>query len=411
VSETTPHPHLPTVEEGAPPSNTAPANSIQQNPSTHILRAGIDSLYLSYPGSLSDAQARHLDELKERAKSADLAVSSCAVFVVDDHRFEVRDRGKGRFPYVLVDNWFHIQVCGEKAHRLPLAYVQLSSELITRAGWAAATGALSSVVSQLGGASITPNVSRVDICVDFTTEVDIGSLALDAWVTRANQASNYYTTRRFTGYAFGLGGDISARLYDKTEEIQKSKKYYLHELWQASGWHGTTTVWRLEFQFKRNVLKELGVETTEHLGASLAALWRYGANNWLRLTVPSASDDSRTRWPNHPLWDHLVQANWGVPRSENLSRISRARVPDDHFLFKHGLSGITSYMAREGISDFFEGLERYIRDAVSYHRATGWGSGADLTRYAQLKSREKARRYNTLSSPSPAPDAGAEGGE
>ncbi|MDI1293143.1 MAG: hypothetical protein PSV18_10415 [Methylobacter sp.] len=38
---------------GAPPSNTAPANYINPPETTKLLRFGVDSLYLSYPGKLA----------------------------------------------------------------------------------------------------------------------------------------------------------------------------------------------------------------------------------------------------------------------------------------------------------------------------------------------------------------------
>ena len=40
-------------ESGAPPSNTAPANYINDETGLQILRFGVDSLYLSYPGTLN----------------------------------------------------------------------------------------------------------------------------------------------------------------------------------------------------------------------------------------------------------------------------------------------------------------------------------------------------------------------
>jgi len=47
---------------GAPPSITAPANCIRP------LRHGVDSLYVSYPGQISEAVALCLQEFKELAQ-------------------------------------------------------------------------------------------------------------------------------------------------------------------------------------------------------------------------------------------------------------------------------------------------------------------------------------------------------
>ena len=53
---------------GAPPSNTAPVNSLKGG-SVKILRTGIDSLYLSYPGTLAAESTVALEALKELAQS------------------------------------------------------------------------------------------------------------------------------------------------------------------------------------------------------------------------------------------------------------------------------------------------------------------------------------------------------
>ncbi len=84
---------------GAPPSNTAPANYMDG--STRIFRTGIDSLYLSWAGMLSQEYDDLLIELRDKARSTDTKQQSEAVLQIFDHRFEVSDKGKGNFPFVL----------------------------------------------------------------------------------------------------------------------------------------------------------------------------------------------------------------------------------------------------------------------------------------------------------------------
>ena len=55
--------------KGTPSSNTVPS---QYNSDPFILRFGIDSLYLSYKGELSEAAENNLSKLKELAQSDDL---------------------------------------------------------------------------------------------------------------------------------------------------------------------------------------------------------------------------------------------------------------------------------------------------------------------------------------------------
>lgn len=244
---------------GAPPSNTAPANYISENKGIlQVLRFGVDSLYLSYPGTLATGWDQRLKGLKLAAKANDRKDESTAQVKIGDHLFEVKDRGQGRFPYVLEDNWFRIALSSSAATAMPLAYVQVSSELLTAIGVKQAEEDLSFVINTLGLVKDEANISRVDLFVDFITDTVINSWDSGAWVTRAHNINAHHVQRQFSGWSIGLGkGPIGARLYDKTLEIQKSHKDYLKPLWRDAGWQDDQKIWRLEFEFKRDVLSEL----------------------------------------------------------------------------------------------------------------------------------------------------------
>ena len=104
-----------------------------------------------------------------------------------------------------------------------------------------------------------------------------------------------------------MGGNIGARLYNKRLEIEKkSRKFYIYELWLAAGWDTSKQVWRMEYEAKREVLKQLGICKLDNLLQLQTALWIYLTQDWLRLAVPSLSDSNQTRWPTHPLWDQII---------------------------------------------------------------------------------------------------------
>ena len=62
-------------------------------------------------------------------------------------------------------------------------------------------------------------------------------------------------------------------------------------------------VWRLEFELKREVLTQKGLSKLYQVLNHLNGLWSYATTEWLRLTLPSDDDKTRSRWPIHPLWD------------------------------------------------------------------------------------------------------------
>jgi hypothetical protein len=79
-----------------------------------------------------------------------------------------------------------------------------------------------------------------------------------------------------------------------------------------------------------------------------------------------------------------------------LQRFSSARLPEDERLFVHGLGGITSFMAREGITDLGEGIGEYLHQAKDFHdkRANFQGNGMEA--YVTKKVKSKNRRFNSI---------------
>ena len=74
---------------GAPPFNTAPANCNDPK----ILRGAIDSLYLSFHGSLGSDTLEKLKDLKRKAQSPERSEQPKAQYRIGDHLFEVMDKG------------------------------------------------------------------------------------------------------------------------------------------------------------------------------------------------------------------------------------------------------------------------------------------------------------------------------
>jgi len=379
--------------KGAPPSNTAPANYIDE--STHVFRTGVDSLYLSWSGTLNQEFDDLLTNLKEKAQSPNPAEESQAVLRLLDHHFEVSDKGQGRFPFLIKDNWFDIQISRTSSTSMPLAMAKISSELLTKSGFSASVRKLESIISQLGDIE-QQKISRIDICVDFFTEFDLEKIPRIAWLNKASRLSLEYDGFRLTGFMFGKGGVIVGRLYDKAWEIETvSKKTFFYPLWVEGGWLGELPVWRMEFQFRREALKGMGVDSTQDLDENLNGLWQYCCQKWLRLTLPSNSDTARTRWPNHPLWTALQEARLGSGTMQPLYRTRKERLPSNERLCVHGLSSITSIMARDGISSLDEALKVWAKDLHAHHRNRR-ESNYSLGTYLKAKVAQKGRKFNTL---------------
>lgn len=378
-----------TGSPGAPTSNTAPDNCI--GGVSRILRAGIDSLYLSFSGGMHEGIESQLEALKNLAQSEDAEEQSKAVLELQGTTLQVLPYGVRNYPFILKNGMFNIQVSRDASGKLPLAYVQIASRALTEAGPGAVVDCLVPIIGCLGLVEGI-KVSRVDLCCDFVTDFLIQSLPEESWVSRSRKETRRRENGELTGFVFGEGSPISARLYDKKLEIRKSRKQFLEDLWRLEGWDQQSQVWRLEYQIKRKPLTEFGLSSFKDVERQIRSLWAYATAEWLRLVVPG-KDQTRSRWPTHPLWDVLQAADFYGGQVFPLTRSLSESVPDDRYLFHNGLAAITSYMAARGIPTFAEAGPAFLKEAATYHASRSLETGQDVEAYCEPRAKLKARKY------------------
>jgi hypothetical protein len=355
---------------------------------------GIDSLYVSYKGVLREGLKEYLEERKRKAQSDDEMEQVFARMSIDDHAFEVMDRGAKGFSFILVDNWYRIQVSGSRRKVLPVIYVKISSKLLTGYGPERSVSKLRKIVERLLVEIEGETISRVDIFADFTTDVELDKIEDISWVTRAKNHAYYRQCGSFTGMSIGLGGVISARIYDKTLEIGVSYKYYLREIWEKQGWDTLQKVWRLEFQLKRECLKEMSINTYDDLMDKANGLWVYCTSDWLRLAV---KDDTinRTRWKTNPMWEKIqgVRINNGK-FTGILREVNKSRIPSDKTIFQNGMGYLTSFAAKEGFENVNnETVINFLDIGKKYLKELTNGRDED---YLKTKISNKKKKYNTV---------------
>lgn len=356
---------------------------------------GVDSLYLSYRGSVRDKVLEELIKKKEFAQSDDDGLQATARMFIDEHCFEISDRGRRSYAFVLIDNWFQIQVSASKRKKFPEVYVQISSVLLNCLGLDNALNNLRSIVEKLLVNIEEETISRVDLFIDFASDRDFSEIHDEEWITRAHDISRYSKNRILTGFSVGMGGDMSARLYNKTLEIANSNKLFFLEIWKKKGWDGET-VWRLEFQLRRALLTEMSINTVIDLHRCINDTWRYAACDWLRLAV-NDGDENRSRWPTDELWKKIQEVIFGDGTFTGITRyVDKSRVPADATLFKGGIGYITSHAAKHGIENLDDALNGFAKDAKifldSSKKQSSLIKGSDD--YFKTKINLKKKRFN-----------------
>ena len=160
------------------------------------------------------------------------------------------------------------------------------------------------------------------------------------------------------------------RIYNKTLQLRKRG-----ETWPTAIWEGMDLehpVWRIEFQFRREALKDFQVDGAHlHSVATVLAmrqaLWEYGTE-WLSLRVPTA-DSNSSRWPCAPVWEQLRDVRIGSPCAELVRK--RVRDAEEQRLLA-GFCGYASSLAARGYgTKLSETLLRVQPAAEGYMRKKG----------------------------------------
>jgi hypothetical protein len=270
--------------------------------------------------------AQQLDVLKEASQEAedDLVTD----FTFAGERLFIKPHGAGKqWRWILHSPSIHLDV-GLGKHTQIVAKARLSAAFL----WATEIGkALTQVyafLTGLLGSEPFLQVSEAHLCVDVAGwELAVGDAA--AFVTRGHrrglriededetpgELQINLNGRRCGTLDFSKGATHSCCIYDKTKEITVSRKDWMQEVWKSNGWDGESRITRVEFRYKRDCLREMGVEEVYAFLDQIPTLWAYSTKQWLRHTLPT-TDRNKARWPTSSLWEAIQQATFfgdGVP--------------------------------------------------------------------------------------------------
>lgn len=275
-------------------------------------------------------------EAKVKAQNQGFKATGEAV-VFQGVDFLVRPKGGSGYDYLLFNDDLEVGISTHitSGRLIPEVKIELRSRFLWHKGWDLAMLWADAWVNQWASV-VDMSIARLDLAVDMP-EVLPKLDMIKHVVTRARAKTVYQTIEdgykdnsesftvgvKHTGYRFGRGGPLVARIYDKDAEIEHSGKAWMHDIWAANGWDGETPVTRVEFQLRRDVLKEMGIETVEAVRARMGDLWRYLSNDWLRLVEYRRADTNRDRWPVRPFWRRVMKA-WPL-FGEMVDRIERDR--------------------------------------------------------------------------------------
>ncbi len=350
-----------------------------------VVLSGVDTLHMSTDRAILVHSATQLAERKE-----DAARDSQAriIWEAGGQRLQVHPYGTRRGPFLLESEWFAVSVNPRATPPFPTAQVELRAQALWSLGYARAAEVAAEIIADLTDGIVAPlDVSRLDVTVDFQGWVP-EQADLARVTTKARTNATYRRNAGFTGFMFGGGSAIAARLYDKRLEAQLSGKLYFDRLWAMQrGYDAQAPVWRLEFQLRREALRDF--EDSNQVNCSrwadclprIGTLWRYLSGRWLTFREARTAQTRQTLTPE---WAALVSQPQFIAdqRATGLYRTGLKR--------KHGdrtMPALCGYLAR-GIAEsaFIDGrmaLQNHpedeliflVREALEFSRSRGLDIG------------------------------------
>ncbi len=261
------------------------------------LASGVDAFYAS---ARNNVPAYHLEALESLKK-----------FAVENQEFTAFNIG-GELFEVLPYNWQKYAVALEhpngrlgfsSSKNIPSIRLQIRSEFIHSVG---AQAALDWFTEKLNTVEIYPawTLSRIDLYVDVQGW-DLSYFEKESFVCRAKDISSHEVDGQFSGFNFGKrkSKTITCRIYNKTLELRSSKKSWTTMAWNEN-YNPDETVFRIEFEFNREALKQFGLNNSNQTLEAISGLWSHATQEWLTHRIQS-EDSNKSRWPISAEWQEI----------------------------------------------------------------------------------------------------------
>ncbi len=379
----------------SPPSNVRLPQEVPQNIPCRVLAHGVDTLVLAVNVRwLENYFFEKLSELKMDAEEAKQPATGKIMGLIDqaDCLFLVAPFGRDGYQWLVsfqgcdmrIGNWLIPQ-------QRPSVMVELRSETLWTHGVEESVSRILGMLKAMGGEIESVKLSRVDVCVDVLLADLLWSMdLLTRFNTRASKIDPHLSRGQLTGFSIGRGA-ISARLYDKPLEIaEKSRKFWMFDIWGLDSVPEDCKVIRVEFQLRREALRELGLDEYCQLEAGLPHLWSRCSKEWLKLVDDNAKHSSRQKLL--PWWK-IVQA--GLPGSQQAYPLVRARAISEeathlHKLILGSVASLTALYRQGDLLAVGEVLDLHSHVAMTLQRVCS--SEWDDDKFTQKVKEKQAKR-------------------
>lgn len=376
-----------------PPVAIGPSSPLPGTLPACSYAAGLDKLFVSFwlKGEGFDEFRRRLQEFKEEFNDDRLCGPDVSERAFDlgfeGISFNMTRTGARKYSYKLKSGDIVLLFSNHKfTAPHPNCQLEIHSMSCWNPGWKNVFDRFLALLDQLGCTvhkhSVTESHITADLFgVDFTKTSLINPLR---WIVKApKDISQHHEFYKPSYISFGKG-NMMFRCYDKTAELKHDsiKRYFFWNFWFDRAGYVPEHVTRFEFQMRRAVLKELGINTVDDLEDGLDMIWQYCVglpdyekkkdakeNGWARFCSKVISEKDRknkhqSRYKTAFLWNFLVRSvRFGGSRTEPVERIKlQPQIDRDHRL-KQAAGCLLSVCAIDGMHP--DDLDGHITHSIN----------------------------------------------
>jgi len=343
----------------SPPAKVKPNTATLYTYET--LASGIDTLNLAVDVLWPNEDfIKNLEEWKKYSQDKGLDMPFNLFFPHTDKElwnFVIKPFGVSGYPFFIQNKHYALKIdktLGPVSR--PNVLIEIRSEALWQFTPFYAVEIILDFIRQMGGYVESAKTSRVDLCLDLHVPSNFKGIELILYATtRATYMALHLSHKYFSGLSIGKG-DISARIYDKTLEIkQQSKKFWMFNIWGFEEIPRNLRVMRIEFQLRREAIRQMGIDQVDELLNHADNLWAYCTKKWLKFQDNPGKHHTQKKTFD---WWKIVQNTFlGVSDPEPLIRC-KALSTEKTYHYRQTMGALTSYAA---IEEDNENCERKFR--------------------------------------------------
>lgn len=208
-------------------------------------------------------------------------------------------------------------------------------------------------------------VSRCDLCADFWLSSPLTfDLLRVSEVSRSRKRNNYLNGDSLETYYVGApSAPVQVRIYDKSKEITAHhKEWFFFDVW---GTPFCDDVWRVEFQLRRDFLRDFGVSSYDDLKSKMGGLWEYLTTSAYSLRYPFSG-----RAANRPLLPWWASVSECASKFGEVFSLQRTKREPSSASYNYHIArasrSLLKYAVIFGLRDFDSARDRFLDEMSRY---------------------------------------------